>query len=188
MEHRSSIAAQQELTADRFPVGAKRMDVKAKKHALRLIPYGLYVLTARTDDAGDLGPGVNAATISWVSQASFEPPRIVVALRNDSGIWHRARAAGAFVINVVGTGQKALAASFFRHVEPEGNRLDGLAFHQGVTGAPILDDVPAYLECRVVQTLDAGGHTLFLADIVEAGVQNDLGALDLAETGWYYGG
>jgi flavin reductase (DIM6/NTAB) family NADH-FMN oxidoreductase RutF len=59
------------------------MDEKAKKHALRMIPYGLYVLTARTPD------GVNAATVSWLSQASFDPPRVVAALRNDSGIWHR---------------------------------------------------------------------------------------------------
>lgn len=160
------------------------MDVKAKKHTLRLIPYGLYVLTARTEGA----PGVSAATVSWLSQASFEPPRIVVSLRKDSGIWHSVQAAGAFVVNVVGTGQKSLASTFFRHVEPEGNTLGGVAFHEGVTGAPILDGVPAYLECRVVETLDAGDHTLFLAEVVEAGVQNELPALDLAETGWHYGG
>ena len=160
------------------------MDEKAKKHTLRRIPYGLYVLTARTGDA----PGVNAATVSWLSQASFEPPRIVVALGNDSGIWHRVQAAGAFVVNVLGAGQKDLASAFFRQVEPEGHTLGGATFHEGTTGAPILDDVPAYLECRVVQRLDAGDHTLFLADIVEAGVQNHLGALDLTETGWHYGG
>lgn len=164
------------------------MNVKAKKQTLRMIPYGLYVLTARTDDPARKAPEVNAATVSWLSQASFEPPRIVVALRNESGIWHKVQAAGAFVVNVVGTGQKDLASTFFRHAEPEGNTLGGVPFHEGVTGAPILDDVPAYLECRVAQTLDAGDHTLFLADIVEAGVQNDLGALDLTETGWHYGG
>ena len=158
------------------------MDEKAKKQALRLIPYGLYVLTARDPD------GVNAATVSWLSQASFEPPRIVVGLRYDTGIWHRVRDAGAFAVNVLGTGQKALASAFFRHVEPEGDTLAGFQFHTGLTGAPILDDAPAYLECRVVQEIDAGDHSLFLADIVAAGVQNDLAALSLAETGWHYGG
>lgn len=161
------------------------MDERAKKHALRMIPYGLYVLTARTDGAG---LGINAATVSWLSQASFDPPRIVVALGNGSGIWHGVQAAGAFAVNVLGTGQKALASSFFRQVDPEGDVLAGHRFHAGVTGAPILDDVPAYLECRVVQTLDAGDHTFFLADIVAAGTQNELGALTMAETGWHYGG
>jgi len=158
------------------------MDEKAKTHTLRLIPYGLYVLTARD------GQDVNAATVSWLSQASFDPPRIVAGLRNGTGIWERVQAAGAFVVNVLGTGQKAVGSAFFRHVEPDGNTLAGHAFHEGVTGAPILDDVPAFLECRVVTTVDAGDHTLFLADVVEAGVQNDLAALDLAETGWHYGG
>ena len=158
------------------------MDEKAKKHTLRLIPYGLYVLTARD------GQDVNAATVSWLSQASFDPPRVVAALRNDSGIWHRVRAAGTFAVNVLGTGQKDLASAFFRHVEPEGDTIGGAAFHDGATGAPILDDVPAYLECRVVESLDAGDHTFFLADIVDAGVQNDLPPLVMADTGWNYGG
>lgn len=160
------------------------MNEKEKKQALRMIPYGLYVLTARTDDT----TGLNAATVSWLSQASFDPPRIVVALRKESGIWHRVRSAGAFAVNILGTGQKSLASSFFRQIEPEGDTLGGAKYHTGLTGAPVLDDVPAYLECSVVQTLDAGDHTFFLADIVEAGVQNDLDPLTLTETGWHYGG
>lgn len=164
------------------------MDEKAKKHALRMIPYGLYVLTAQTEDAESDVPGMNAATVSWLSQAAFEPPRIVVGLRNGSGIWRRVQAAGVFAVNLLGTGQKALASTFFRHIEPEGNTIGGAAFHTGVTGAPVLDDVPAYLECRVIQIFDAGDHTLFLADIVAAGIQNDLDALTMDETGWHYGG
>jgi flavin reductase (DIM6/NTAB) family NADH-FMN oxidoreductase RutF len=163
------------------------MDEKAKKHSLRMIPYGLYVLTAR-NGAPDGTSGVNAATVSWLSQASFEPPRIVVGLRNGTGICERVRATGEFVVNVLGSGQKELAAAFFRHVEVEGDTIGGAKFHEGITGAPILDDVPAYLECRVVDSLDAGDHSLFLADIAEAGVQNDLGALDLTQTNWHYGG
>jgi flavin reductase (DIM6/NTAB) family NADH-FMN oxidoreductase RutF len=164
------------------------MDEKARKQALRMIPYGLYILTSRTVDSAGGGAGVNAATVSWLSQASFDPPRIIVALRNDSGIWHRVRDAGCFAVNILGTGQKTLASAFFRHVEPEGSILGPATFHTGLTGAPILDDVPAYLECRVVETLNAGDHTFFLADIVDACVQNDLAGLALAETGWHYGG
>ena len=59
-------------------------------------------------------------------------------------------------MNDLGAGQETLASTFFRQVEPEGYTLGGATFHEGTTGAPILDDVPAYLECRVVQTLDAG--------------------------------
>jgi len=165
------------------------MDEKAKKHTLRLIPYGLYILTARTEeDTPVLERGVDAATVSWLSQASFDPPRLVVSLRQESSIWRRVQASGNFVVNLVGRGQKDLASAFFRPVESRERALGDHASHSGVTGAPILDEVPAYLECRVFQAIDAGDHTLFLADIVEAGVQNDLELLDLAQTGWHYGG
>jgi flavin reductase (DIM6/NTAB) family NADH-FMN oxidoreductase RutF len=163
-------------------LGAEIMNEKAKKQTLRMIPYGLYVVTARDGD------GANGATVSWLSQAAFDPPRIVVGLRNETGIHERVQATGQFAVNVLGTGQKDLASAFFRRVELEGNTIGGARFHEGVTGAPILDDVPAYLECRVVEMLDAGDHTVVLADIVEAGVQNDLGILDLAQTSWHYGG
>ena len=70
----------------------------------------------------------------------------------------------------------------------DGDSLGGFRFHKGVTGAPILDDTPAYLECEVVDSLDAGDHTIVLADIVEAGIQHDLALLDLAQAGYSYGG
>jgi flavin reductase (DIM6/NTAB) family NADH-FMN oxidoreductase RutF len=158
------------------------MDENAKKQTLRMIPYGLYVLTARD------GNNANGATVSWLSQASFEPPRITVNLRNETGIHERVQATHKFVVNVLGQGQKDMASAFFRHVELDGDTLGGLQFHEGVTGAPILDDAPAYLECHVVDMLDAGDHTIVLAEIVEAGVQNELPILDLAQTGYHYGG
>lgn len=163
------------------------MDLKAKKQALRMIPYGLYVLTAHS---GDLSTDVNGATVSWLSQASFEPPRIVVGLRHDTAIWRNVQAAGTFVVNLLASGQKDVAARFLKHapVDLVASTLAGCRYHTGLTGAPILDDVPAYLECRVAEALDAGDHTLFLADIVEAGVQHDAPALSLAETPWHYGG
>jgi flavin reductase (DIM6/NTAB) family NADH-FMN oxidoreductase RutF len=158
------------------------MDEQAKKRTLRMIPYGLYVITARE------GEQVNGATVSWLSQASFDPPRIVVGLRRGTGIWDRVQATGIFVVNVLGNSQKDLASAFFRHVEVDGDTLGGARFHEGSIGLPILNDVPAYLECRVAEIVDAGDHTIVLADILDAGVQNDMPILDLAGTGWQYGG
>src|SRR5262249_55862205 len=56
------------------------MDPNAKKTALRMIPYGLYVLTAANKEGK-----VAAATVNWVTQASFEPPLVVVGVKADSG-------------------------------------------------------------------------------------------------------
>ena len=56
------------------------MDPNVKKTALRMIPYGLYVLTAEGKDGR-----VAAATVNWVTQASFNPPLVVVGVKADSG-------------------------------------------------------------------------------------------------------
>ena len=50
------------------------MDDAAKKHALRLIPYGMYVLTSRNAD----GTEISSGTVNWVTQTSFAPPLVVV--------------------------------------------------------------------------------------------------------------
>ena len=55
------------------------MDSDLKKTALRMIPYGLYVMTTETEDGR-----VSAATVNWVTQASFQPPLVVVGVKVDS--------------------------------------------------------------------------------------------------------
>ena len=55
------------------------MDANAKKTALRMIPYGLYVLTAEAPDGR-----VCASTVNWVTQTAFEPPLLVVGVKADS--------------------------------------------------------------------------------------------------------
>lgn len=55
------------------------MDANAKKTALRMIPYGLYVLTAQNANGQ-----VAAATVNWVTQVAFEPPLVVVGVKVDS--------------------------------------------------------------------------------------------------------
>jgi len=55
------------------------MDAGMKKTALRMIPYGLYVLTAENKNGE-----ITAAAVNWVTQASFEPPLLVVGVKADS--------------------------------------------------------------------------------------------------------
>ena len=63
------------------------MDDDAKKTALRMIPYGIYVMTAENDGE------VAAATVNWVTQTSFAPPLVVVGAKADSGAYTIAKAA-----------------------------------------------------------------------------------------------
>jgi len=140
------------------------MDQNMKKTALRMIPYGLYVLTAESKG------GVAAATVNWVTQASFTPPLVAVGVKADSGAHAVIKEANAFALNVLGKGQQAMAYTFFKPAERQGSTISGEAYRSGTTGAPILANTPAYVECRVVATVEKGDHSIFVGEVVEAGV------------------
>lgn len=137
------------------------MDPDVKKAALRMIPYGLYVLTGETPDGK-----VAAATVNWVTQASFEPPLIVVAVKADSGAHAVIEEAGAFALNVLGKGQSEVAVNFFKSAERKGDTVGGEAFHAGTIGAPILDNCRAAIECELLEIVRRGDHSIFVGEVV----------------------
>jgi flavin reductase (DIM6/NTAB) family NADH-FMN oxidoreductase RutF len=140
------------------------MDPNAKKTALRMIPYGLYVLTAAHGDR------VAAGTVNWVTQASFEPPLIVVGVKTDSGAHALIKDSKAFCLNVLGKGQQALAYTFFKPAERQGETISGEPFRSGATGAPILASTPAFIECTLEATVERGDHSVFVGKVVEVGL------------------
>ena len=153
------------------------MDALAKKNALRMIPYGLYVLTGESKDGR-----VAASTVNWVTQASFEPPLVAVGVKADSGAHEVIKQARAFTLNVLGKGQQALAFAFFKSLEREGNSIGGEPFSLGKLGSPILGNAAAFLECSLVDTLERGDHSLFLGEVVDAGVSSEMSGRPDGET------
>lgn len=141
------------------------METNEKKTALRMIPYGLYVLTAESPDGQ-----VSAATVNWVTQASFEPPLVVVCVKADSAGYRIIRETGAFALNVLGKGQQGLAFTFFKPLAREGMTIGGEPFRSGATGAPILANTPAFIECELVETVAKGDHAVCIGKVVAAGV------------------
>lgn len=145
------------------------MDENAKKTALRMIPYGLYVLTSESKDGK-----VAAATVNWVTQASFAPPLVAVGIKADSGAHGIIKESGSFALNVLGKNQQGQAFTFFKSLDREGNTVGGEPFSAGASGAPILDNAPAFVECRLVDTVEKGDHSIFVGEVVEAGVKGDI--------------
>jgi flavin reductase (DIM6/NTAB) family NADH-FMN oxidoreductase RutF len=141
------------------------MDANAKKTGLRMIPYGLFVLTAKGKD-----DTVAAATVNWVTQASFAPPLVVVGVKTDSHAHALVKESKAFALNVLGKGQQAMAFTFFKPATREGQTVSGEPFRSGTTGAPILETTPAFVECRLVDSVERGDHSIFVGEVVDAGV------------------
>lgn len=158
------------------------MDEQAKKTALRMIPYGLFLLTAKDGDE------VASGTVNWVTQCSFKPPLVAVGIKVDSHPYGVVKRTGSFALNVLGENQKDVAQTFFGTVKPEGDKLGPVTFHPGETGAPIIDECPAWWECRVLTEVNEGDHHLFIGEVVNAGVNDATPALLMRNTGWNYGG
>ena len=160
------------------------MDPQAKKVALRSIQYGLQVLTSIDGDE------LAAAGINWLSQASFEPPLIMVAVKADNDSHAIIERSGVLAINVLGEGQLDIAKAFFRTTVVEGDKLNGYRYEKGPeTGSPLLVDAPYWFEARVVDRVARGDHTIFVGEVVEAGVRDDsVPPLLLRSTGMNYGG
>ena len=64
------------------------MNLSDKKRALKMFQYGLYILTAKATDPKESMPYA-AATVTWVSQASFEPPLVMVGIRKTKRRWRQ---------------------------------------------------------------------------------------------------
>ncbi len=158
------------------------MDPEAKKKALRKIVHGVYVIGVRGEGK------LNAFTATWVSQVSFEPPLVMIAVRKASISHQMIEQSKVFVINLLASGQKLLAQHFLKPAHLGGDKLEGIPHRLGVTEAPILQEAAAYLECRVREIHTGGDHSIVIGEVIEAGVQQDVEPLTLKETGWQYGG
>lgn len=160
------------------------MDPQSKKVALRAINYGLFILTAAEGDS------LAAAGVNWLSQASFEPPLIMVGVKSDSETHALIERTGALAVNVLGESQIDIGKAFFRTTVVEGDTLNGYTFERGPqTGCPLLVDLPYWFEARVTDTICRGDHTVIVAEVVEAGVRDaSVTPLLLRSTGMNYGG
>ena len=157
------------------------MDIKFRKQALRMFSYGVYILTSKFED------NYCAATVTWVSQASFEPLLISVCIKGDSASYSVVKERGEFLLHILGKDQKDFAASFVKQTTLEYGLINKQKY-QLYDNLPLLLSAPAYLKCKVLEIMENGDHPLFLAEVKDAVVKRELEPLKLSTTGWNYGG
>jgi flavin reductase (DIM6/NTAB) family NADH-FMN oxidoreductase RutF len=154
------------------------------RDVLRMFSYGLYVAAAPGPD------GPRAATVSWVTQASFEPRLIAVAMRRGTGIYEAVAASRRLALHVVTADQADFAKAFFRVNRAGPEEIAGYRFALSAHGLPIFDAAHAWLECEVIEEANAqGDHGLFICRILDSGLRESAReALALRDTPWHYGG
>ena len=158
------------------------MDPRQRKDVLRNITYGLYVTTTAHGDA------VAAAGVSWLSQCSFEPPLVMMALRKDGALSGLLRRSGRGVVHILGEGQAAIAKSFFGPTKHEAGTINGQPYRLE-EGQPVLTALPWYFHFEVREWVDRGDHAIAVAAVTGANAPGDAAApLALRDTSWSYSG
>ena len=119
---------------------------------------GVTVITTR--NAAGLPEGMTASSVASVS---LEPPLLLVSVDHQNVMHQALSQASHFIVNVLAQDQEALSRRF---AELEENRFDGVGFHTGRLGLPLLDGVLAHIECAREASVEAGDHTVFIGLVV----------------------
>jgi len=135
--------------------------------ALGRIASGVAVLTAQD---GDLS---GAMLASWYQQVSFEPPMISFAAKRGRPVAEMIQHSKKLALNILHTGQKDMLAHFGRGFEPGQDPFAGIAIERQSLGVPLLKHSLCFLECELRQVYDAGDHQLFVAEVVNAGNEEE---------------
>jgi len=135
------------------------------EQAVGRIVGSLCVVTAKQ---GGVSSGMLA---SWVSQASFNPPGLTIAVAKDRAMEPLTHSGNQFVVNILAEG-KELRKHFMKSFTPGQDRFAGIETEEASNGCPILSGALSYLECSVQTRMEAGDHWLVYASVDNGKVLN----------------
>ena len=158
------------------------MNLEHKKTILRKIPNGLFITTAKE------GNKATGAVISFVTQISIDPPYIALAIRKDSFLSKVAKDSEYLAIHLPSKEQQSIVASFFKIKEQSQDSINGYNYKWSKLGNPVLDDIPMILEVKIVDMIDKGDHPIFICEVINTILRQDVDMLTIANTSWHYGG
>ncbi|MGA1574166.1 diflavin flavoprotein [Vulcanococcus sp. DEBay_Sum29NL08_54] len=155
------------LTRAKTIAAMKSLDGDLDK-ALGRLSGGLYVVTARQDERA------SAMVASWVSQASFDPPGITVAVAKDRAIEALLQVGDRFVLNILREDNyQDLMRHFLKRFPPGADRFAGVNTLDGVAnGGPVLGDALAFLGCRVSQRMEGPDHWIIYGEVEQGNVSD----------------
>lgn len=132
--------------------------------ALFKISYGLYIVSSGNKKRG------NGFISNTVFQVTAEPPKFASCCNKDNYTARLIQESGAFSVSVLHTDTDPEIISRFGYKSGKDfDKLSGMNIRYGETSVPIvLNDCIAFLECRVVQTIDVGTHLMFIGELVQA--------------------
>ncbi len=139
---------------------------------LSKLEYGIYVVTMGEGTKG------NAFTASWVTQVSNEPPTVIVSINNKHQSARLLRHLDSFAINVLPEGSEGVAKTYFGPAESGYDKLDAAVLKDAPqTGSPIILGSVGFLDCKIVNRVESGNHTVYFGEVLAAELENDVNVL-----------
>lgn len=150
------------------------MAAEERAFALRMIPYGVFVVTAINPQSLE----ASAATVHWVTQTSFNPCLLAACVRSDTALLHLIRQTNRFALHMLGREDQEEAVVFAR----PGAKLSGSLSGNDATiagwgcawgrhGTLLLHNAVAVLECEVQAIFEAGDHYPVIAEVIDTHVR-----------------
>uniref|UniRef100_A0A0C9RM04 TSA: Wollemia nobilis Ref_Wollemi_Transcript_11596_2105 transcribed RNA sequence n=1 Tax=Wollemia nobilis TaxID=56998 RepID=A0A0C9RM04_9CONI len=173
-----------QLLSQKKTIEAKKagMPINISK-AIARISGGLYVVTAVK------GTSKGAMIASWVSQASFKPLGVTIAVAKDRAIESLMQVQDTFVLNCLEEGKYApLMKHFLKRFPPGADRFEGVEWSPATNGSPILIECISYLECKVVSRMETSDHWIVYSHVINGNVSKPEGrtAAHHRKVGNYY--
>ena len=144
----------------------------------RRLTSGVYVVGVAGGEQRD------AFTAAWVMQASFDPLLLALSINPEHASYPLLHAGRGFTVNVLKQGRLDLARRFGTRSARDEDKLEGIRWRPGRTGAPILQDALAYFDCELAGHTPAGDHELVLGRVTDGKVlDRNAAPLTYADTG-----
>jgi flavin reductase (DIM6/NTAB) family NADH-FMN oxidoreductase RutF len=140
------------------------LDPDAFRAVMGRFATGVTVVT--TTDADGLAHGM---TVSAFASVSLQPPLIVACIDQAASMHDVLADSEYFAINVLASNQEPIARRF---ADTGAQRFEGIGYRSGENGAPILNDVLAFVECRLISATPTGDHTVIIGETVATAVRD----------------
>jgi flavin reductase (DIM6/NTAB) family NADH-FMN oxidoreductase RutF len=151
------------------PQASKILDIRALRKSLGTFLTGVTVVTTLDEDGRPRGITANSFT-----SVSLEPPLVLVSVDRKAASYEAFRTSVGYVVHVLGTHQQDIAMKF---ASKDADKFAGHAWSPGSSGAPILEEVQAWIDCVVEQVIEIGDHILLIGRVqaFESSNQQPLG-------------
>ncbi len=140
------------------------MDHNLFRRACAQFATGIAVASTLDRDGSPHGMTVNSFT-----SVSLDPPLVLISVDLTSNLLPLFEQSGHYGLSFLGQEQQEVSARFALRGQ---NRFDGTRWMVGTAGLPLIPDALAHLGCRITQTINAGDHTLLIAEVISADIQS----------------